>query len=178
LKLKTQDLEATDAAKVVAIQVLSRARNRPNFGNGGEVENQLSQAKGRYQTRQALLPSNQKALDVVFEPQDFDPNFDRDAHSSDNLEELFEDVVGCEDIIRKLGGYQRIARKMKARGMDTRDSIPTNFIFKGPPGNVTELVLSNRRSLIRSQKALARRLLRVRWDKSITTWVFCPPPRS
>ena len=133
-KLKTQDLGATDAAKDVAIQVLSRARNRPNFGNGGEVENLLSQAKGRYQTRQASLPSYEKSLDVIFEPHDFDPNFDRDAHASDNLEKLFEDVVGCEDIILKLGDYQRIARTMKARGMDTRDSIPTNFIFKGPPG--------------------------------------------
>ena len=140
MKLKKQDLEATDAAKVVAIQVLSRARNRPNFGNGGEVENLLNQAKGRYQTRQASLPSSQRALDVVFEPQDFDPNFDRDAHASDNLEKLFEDVVGCEDIIRKLGDYQQIARTMKARDLDMRESIPTNFIFKGPPGKVAVLV--------------------------------------
>jgi hypothetical protein len=135
LKLKKQDLGATDAAKDVAIQVLSRARNRPNFGNGGEVENLLSQAKGRYQTRQASLPFKERSLDVVFEPQDFDPKFDRDAHASDNLEKLFEDVVGCEDIIRKLGDYQQIARTMKARGMDTRELIPTNFIFKGPPGS-------------------------------------------
>ena len=38
LKMKQQDLEATERAKVVAIEVLSRARNRPNFGNAGEVE--------------------------------------------------------------------------------------------------------------------------------------------
>jgi hypothetical protein len=139
-KLKTQDLGATDAAKDVAIQVLSRARDRPNFGNGGEVENLLSQTKGRYQTRQASLPSQEKPLDVVFEPQDFDPNFDRDAHASDNLEKLFEDVVGCEDIIQKLGDYQRIAHTMKTRGMDTRDAIPTNFIFKGPPGKAASFV--------------------------------------
>jgi len=136
LKLKTQDLVATDAAKVVAIKVLSRARSRPHFGNGGAVENLLSQAKGRHQTRQASLSSRERSLDVIFEPQDFDPNHDRDAHAPDNLEKLFEDVVGCENVIRKLREYQQVSRAMKARGMDSHDSIPTNFIFKGPPGKV------------------------------------------
>lgn len=37
LKLRHQDLDATPEAKAVAIEVLSRGRNRPNFGNAGEV---------------------------------------------------------------------------------------------------------------------------------------------
>lgn len=37
LKMKHQDLDATPKAKSVAIEVLSRGRNRPNFGNAGEV---------------------------------------------------------------------------------------------------------------------------------------------
>ena len=37
MKMKNQDLEASENAKSVAIEVLSRARNRPNFGNAGEV---------------------------------------------------------------------------------------------------------------------------------------------
>jgi hypothetical protein len=41
LKLQQQNLQATDAGKQVAIKVLSRQRNRPNFGNGGAVENLL-----------------------------------------------------------------------------------------------------------------------------------------
>ncbi|KAI0954385.1 hypothetical protein AcV7_007636 [Taiwanofungus camphoratus] len=134
LKLKDQDLEATDAAKKVAIDVLCRARNRPNFGNAGEVENLLAQAKARYQTRQASLPTEEKTFDIVFQPQDFDLNFDRDARASVNLSKLFDGVVGCEDIITKLRGYQETARKMKARGMDAKDQIPTNFVMKGPPG--------------------------------------------
>lgn len=36
-KLKDQELCATDAGKNVALEVLSRLRNRPNFGNIGEV---------------------------------------------------------------------------------------------------------------------------------------------
>ncbi|KAL6302615.1 P-loop containing nucleoside triphosphate hydrolase protein [Sparassis latifolia] len=134
LKLKDQDLEATDEAKAVAINLLSRARNRPNFGNAGEVENVLGQAKARYQTRQASLPVKQRRFDVVFEPRDFDPDFDRGARASSNLQKIFEDVIGCEDIVAKLRGYQDTARRMKARRMDPRDQIPTTFVMKGPPG--------------------------------------------
>lgn len=140
LKLKDQDLEAADAAKKVAIDVLCRARNRPNFGNAGEVENLLAQAKARYQTRQASLPTEEKTFDIVFQPQDFDLNFDRDARASVNLSKLFDGVVGCEDIITKLRGYQETARKMKARGMDAKDQIPTNFVMKGPPGTFPPIV--------------------------------------
>jgi AAA lid domain len=95
MNLKSQDLKATDKAKAVAIEVLSRSRNRPNFGNAGEVENLLGQAKARYQTRQAKLPVHQRNFDVVFDAQDFDPDYNRSAHASTNLQKLFEDVVGC-----------------------------------------------------------------------------------
>jgi hypothetical protein len=72
-KLKDQDLSATDKAKQVALGVLSRKKHRPNFGNGGEVENMLTFAKDRYLKRKASKPSN-LSLDIVFEPEDFDPN--------------------------------------------------------------------------------------------------------
>ncbi|KAI0085776.1 P-loop containing nucleoside triphosphate hydrolase protein [Irpex rosettiformis] len=137
LKLKQQDLDASADAKVVAIDVLSRARNRPNFGNGGEVENLLAKAKNNYQSRQAALPLAERALDVVYQPVDFDPEFDRSANSDQNLEELFADVIGCENIVAKLREYQNIARIIKQRGQDVksgRDLIPTTFQFKGPPG--------------------------------------------
>ncbi|GJF00004.1 P-loop containing nucleoside triphosphate hydrolase protein [Phanerochaete sordida] len=137
LKLKEQDLDATEEAKTVAIDVLSRARNRPNFGNGGEVENMLGKAKNNYQSRQSKLPTSQRSFDVLFEPIDFDPNFSRADNSDVNLEKLFEDVVGCEKIVEKLREYQNIARVTKQRGQDPREArhlIPTNFVFKGPPG--------------------------------------------
>ena len=134
MKLKGQDLGATAEAKKVAIEVLGRSRNRPNFGNAGEVENLLGQAKGRYQTRQALLPAAERSSNVVFESQDFDPDYDRGAHASTNLQKLFEDVVGCEDVVRKLGEYQQVAAALKARNIDARGEVPMNFVFKGPPG--------------------------------------------
>lgn len=140
LKLKHQDLAANKEAKSVAIEVLSRARVRPNFGNAGEVENLLSSAKGRWQTRQSAKPSTDQSFDVIFEPQDFDPEFDRGSHASTNLQKLFEDVVGCEGIVAKLEGYQQMRQAMKARGISSRGMIPTNFLFKGPPGTFPERI--------------------------------------
>ena len=134
MKLKHQDLAATKEAKSVAIEVLSRARVRPNFGNAGEIENLIGSAKGRWQARQSAKPSVDQSFDVVFEPKDFDPDFERGAQASTNLQKLFEDVVGCELIIAKLEGYDHMRQVMKARGISSREMIPTNFLFKGPPG--------------------------------------------
>ena len=140
-KLKIQDLSATDAAKEVAIEVLSRSRNRPNFGNAGELENLLSIAKNNFQKRMSHLPYNARPADILFEPQDFDLNFERSANATSNLKELFKDVVGCDKIVNQLEGYQRIAHASKQQGRDPRDLIPTNFVFKGPPGQSPDLVL-------------------------------------
>ncbi|KAA8896388.1 ATPases of the AAA+ class [Sphaerosporella brunnea] len=133
-KLSEQHLHATDAAKAVASEVLSRAKMRPNFGNGGEVENMISQAKVRYQQRISKVPPAQRPEDVIFEPVDFDPNFARGATAALNCRTLFADVVGCEEIIAKLEGYQQIAANAKAAGIELHELIPTNFLFKGPPG--------------------------------------------
>ncbi|KAK6992252.1 P-loop containing nucleoside triphosphate hydrolase protein [Favolaschia claudopus] len=132
LKLKSQHLNATEAGKRTAIEVLSRERVRPNFGNGGAVENLIGLAKRRQQTRQK--GARAKSSDIVFEPQDFDPDFDRDSHASTNLTKLFEDVVGCEDIIAKLAECQAIVQNGKIHGLDWRELVPTNWVFKGPPG--------------------------------------------
>lgn len=142
-KLKDQDLSATDDAKNVARELLSRMKNRPNFGNAGEVENMLGLAKARYQKRMMSIPPAQRAQ-VTFEPQDIDPDYKRGENASANLAKLFEDVVGCDDVIKKLGEYQKIAKAMKAQGLDMRTQIPSNFVFKGPPGKWLESVLEMR----------------------------------
>lgn len=133
-KLKDQGLGATKEAISVAIDALARQRNGLNFGNGGDVENLISKAKGNYQSRQSSLPAEKRSIDFVFEPHDFDPDFNRAAGAETNLQELFKDVIGCEDIVQKLGGYLQVAKGMRAQGLDPREQIPFNFIFKGPPG--------------------------------------------
>jgi hypothetical protein len=134
LKLNSQNLGASDAAKAAAIAVLSRARNRPNFGNGGEVENLLSKAKMQYQLRQKSIPVQDRTGDIVFEPQDFDPQFDRSANASENISTLFAGLIGFEKTIAKLQSFARVTAALRARGEDPRTEIPTNFVFKGPPG--------------------------------------------
>ncbi|RDW66353.1 hypothetical protein BP6252_09988 [Coleophoma cylindrospora] len=133
-KLSSQNLDASLGAVSTAIDVLNRARNGLNFGNGGEVENLISKAKKNYQTRQSLLPPAERSIDFTFERQDFDPEYDRASGAELHLTELFQGVVGCESIVSKLDGYLKVAKGMRAQGLDPRGSIPMNFIFRGPPG--------------------------------------------
>jgi AAA lid domain-containing protein len=141
LKLKEQGLDATEEAKNVAIQMLSRLRDRPNFGNAGEVENLISAAKESEQSRSSDINARSGSSDILLLPQDFDKDFNRTAKSNDRVQELFADVVGCEKLMQKLQNYQRIAAGSKARGRDPRQHIPLNFVFKGPPGT---FILSER----------------------------------
>ena len=133
-KLADDVLETTDEAIRVAMDVLKKASQRANYGNGGEVENLISKAKTNYQSRVSILPVADRPKEWVFLPQDFDPSFDRHKSAPSNLRRLFADVVGCESVIHKLETYQRVALTMKSRDLDPREYIPTNFVFKGPPG--------------------------------------------
>jgi hypothetical protein len=133
-KLKSQGLGATEQAISTAIEILARARNGLNFGNGGDVENLISKAKSQYQARQSARPIKERSIDFMFEPQDFDLDFNRSLNAVDNLNKLFEGVIGCEDIVNKLQGFLDVASSMRSRGLDPKDEIPMNFIFKGPPG--------------------------------------------
>ncbi|RDW71858.1 hypothetical protein BP5796_07892 [Coleophoma crateriformis] len=133
-KLSSQNLDASSGAVSTAIDVLNRARNGLNFGNGGEVENLISKAKKNYQTRQSLLPVAERSIDFKFERQDFDPEYNRASGAKLHLKELFQGVVGCESIVSRLDGFLKVAKGMRAQGLDPRGSIPMNFIFRGPPG--------------------------------------------
>ena len=135
LKLKQQGFEATDQGKRVALEVLRRARNRPHFGNAGEVDILLNGAKARYQRRLSTGKKPKNA--ATLEARDFDENFDRGERTETNIRVLFEKVVGCDDIVAQLEGYQEIARNMKELDMDPREQIPFNFLFRGPPGKIS-----------------------------------------
>lgn len=134
LKLKKQGIGATDEAKHVAVKILARERDRPNFGNAGAVENLISRAKEGEHKRRSQNGTSNFDPDVVFLPQDFDEKYDRGSQVEVGCRELFADIVGCDKLISQLDKYQDIARNMNARGLDPRDQIPFSFIFKGPPG--------------------------------------------
>ncbi|KAF2205315.1 P-loop containing nucleoside triphosphate hydrolase protein [Delitschia confertaspora ATCC 74209] len=131
LKLRTEGFEATDQAKNVAMEMLGRARNRPNFGNAGEVDILLDKAKALHQMNRT---SGKTKYPGKFEAHDFDPDFDRATRASTNVPLLFEGVIGCEDVVKQLQSYQNTAANMKVLDMDPREQIPFNFLFKGPPG--------------------------------------------
>lgn len=131
MKLKQQGYQATDQAKRVAMEMLSRARNRPNFGNAGEIDIMLDSAKARHQSR---LSRKETASDSALGALDFDENFDRAERAETNVCKLFEGTVGQEDVIGKLQNYQETVRTMKSLGLDPKEDIPFNFLFRGPPG--------------------------------------------
>jgi AAA+ superfamily predicted ATPase len=136
LKIDGQKLELTEKAKEVALRVLETARDRPNFGNGGEVDNLLSRAIINQQRR----ISDDSSVDIFtamkLRPEDFDPDFDRHSGYEARSKETFKDFVGREDIIAKFDGYQKTIQGMRLHGINPRshDLIPLNFLFKGPPG--------------------------------------------
>lgn len=131
MKLKQQGYHATDQAKRVAMDILSRARNRPNFGNAGEIDITLDAAKARHQSR---FSHKETTSASTLEALDFDENFDRAERSETNVSMLFEGTVGQEDVIAKLQGYQETVKTMKSLDLDPKEDIPFNFLFRGPPG--------------------------------------------
>ncbi|KAI0127340.1 P-loop containing nucleoside triphosphate hydrolase protein [Xylariales sp. AK1849] len=131
VKLKQQGFEATGEAKKVAMEMLDRARNRPNFGNAGEIDIILNDTKARHQKRYS---SGETKSAQILEALDFDENFNRAQNSETNVKKLFANTVGAEDTIALLEGYQETVRGLRAYGMNPKESIPFNFLFKGPPG--------------------------------------------
>ncbi|KAK0705676.1 P-loop containing nucleoside triphosphate hydrolase protein [Lasiosphaeris hirsuta] len=131
LKLKQQAYQATDQAIRVVMEMLDRARNRPNFGNAGEIDILLDDAKARHQRR---VTKGLAKSATMFEAEDFDENFDRAEKSETNIRKLFESTVGCDNIVQMLEGYQKTVRTLKSLDMDPKENIPFNFLFRGPPG--------------------------------------------
>ncbi|KAF5022581.1 hypothetical protein F66182_5367 [Fusarium sp. NRRL 66182] len=136
LKMANQKLVATDKAREVAMEVLKRASVRPNFGNGGEVDNLLSKAiLARLRRVAKETTSEDEDLDVLpLEPQDFDADYDRLSQAVANTRALFEEFVGFEEIISKFESYQYMVQGMRLRNVDPRPYVPFTYVFKGPPG--------------------------------------------
>jgi SpoVK/Ycf46/Vps4 family AAA+-type ATPase len=131
LKIKQQGYQVTDQAANVAMEMLTRARNRPNFGNAGEIDILLDATKARHQTS---FSKGEAKSNTLLEARHFDEDFDRAERAETNVGKLFEGTVGCEDIVSLLEGYQDTVRTMKALEMDPKENIPFNFLFRGPPG--------------------------------------------
>ncbi|KAF5657235.1 DNA dependent ATPase DNA helicase B [Fusarium heterosporum] len=129
MKLGKSGFKATDKAKIVALDVLRRARNRPNFGNAGEIDILLDRAKASHQKRVSSgLVKRHGTLEAV----DFDEEYDRAEKGDTDIKKLFAGDVGRERLISVLQGYQKRVREAKRLEFDPE--IPFNFLFRGPPG--------------------------------------------
>lgn len=137
-KLKEQAYGVTDQAMRVCIDVLKRARNQKHFGNAGAVDILLNEAKARHQQRRSAKTSKATA---TLEAIDIDPNFNRTSRPKTDVRLLFAGEVGREEIIKQLEGYRLTVANMEARGLDPRQQIPFNFLFRGPPGMFREFWL-------------------------------------
>lgn len=133
LKMKDDDVTADDDALAVAVRVLGRAQMRPNFSNGGEVDNCLAKAKLNYQMRQSRKPVREREHKCCFKPEDFDPDFARNNSKIANCRKHLEGQVN-EHIIQELERYQQVAIDAQEDGLDPSKEIPTKVVFKGPPG--------------------------------------------
>lgn len=135
LKLKQQGFEVTTSSRRVALEMLERARNRPNFGNAGEIDILLNVAKMKAQKR--LSASGGKSRSSILEPSDFDEDHDRAERSETNVAMLFQGVVGCGEIVEKLEGFRQTVKNARKLDLEPATQIPFNFLFRGPPGKYT-----------------------------------------
>ncbi|KAI6825134.1 P-loop containing nucleoside triphosphate hydrolase protein [Hortaea werneckii] len=130
-KLQQQGLSMATNARTVAMQSLSRARDRPHFGNAGEVDILLNKAKINQQKR---IAKDRTAKSTELEAVDVDPDFQRAEKARTDFAILFKGFVNMDKIIEKLKRYQRIAANARNKAMDPKEEIPFNFLFRGPPG--------------------------------------------
>lgn len=129
LKLKQAGFKASGEARTAALDVLGRARNRPNFGNAGEIDILFGRAKASHQKRLSAQKAKKGVLDAV----DFDSDFDRATRDTD-VKALFRGDVGREKVIELLEGLQNRVRELKSVDIDPKEEIPFSFLFRGPPG--------------------------------------------
>ncbi|GLB05448.1 hypothetical protein AtubIFM57258_000734 [Aspergillus tubingensis] len=131
LKMSHDEIEATDQARKVALEVLARARDLPNFGNGGDVENLLGKAKAAFYKR---VKGVRNRKEKKIEASDFDPEHDRAFNGSKACDSLLSSMIGMDSIISLFRSYQKVSSGMRSQGIDPRPYIPFAFVFKGPPG--------------------------------------------
>ncbi|KAJ5948557.1 P-loop containing nucleoside triphosphate hydrolase protein [Penicillium verhagenii] len=133
-KLKESALKTTEEGRRVALEILERASERPNFGNGGEVDNLLGRAQDSFIARTAAVPLIEGSGDATLAPEDFDLQYNRHLQAATECKARFQDLIGMEEVIHQLQEYQSAVVGMRKRNIDPRPFIPFTFVFRGPPG--------------------------------------------
>eukprot|EP00899_Mesostigma_viride_P022218 jgi/Mesvir1/3180/Mv16338-RA.1 len=135
-KLDQKGLRSDAPAKAAAISYLAKQRRRPNFGNGGAVENLISAAIIRMNARLAALSPSERVRVQDLLAEDFNPdvaNMDSLVHGGD-VSSFFTEMVGCEAVRSKLVEYQSTIELARKRGRDPLQDLNLCFRFEGAPG--------------------------------------------
>lgn len=133
LKLKRRGLKASFASQRIAISVLAKQRRRPNFGNGGAVENFISTAVARMNERMASLTPAERAASQELIGIDFDP--DESASVVDfDVDKVFDDLMGCHGIKQQMQEYKASILYSQKTGQDPFEDLQLNFKFTGSSG--------------------------------------------
>ncbi|KAI1108919.1 P-loop containing nucleoside triphosphate hydrolase protein [Nemania sp. NC0429] len=132
-KLNQRGLHATDEAERIAMEILERRRHKLNFGNAGEVNVILDAAQQRFTER--IGGDISKFGDPIhLEPADVDPDYQRLAKASIDIEQLFTGIVGCDEVKETVRKWPTIVTNARRRNLDLYDVLPMTFTFTGPPG--------------------------------------------
>lgn len=108
-----------------AVKTLARARSRPNFGNAGAVDNLLSKAITRMQSR------GERTADELV-PEDF--GYDGDGPNENALDLLFDDLIGCKSIKDTMDELRNMVVFSQAQGKSASSGVSYNYLFLGNPG--------------------------------------------
>eukprot|EP01040_Poterioochromonas_malhamensis_P002068 gene2068-2204_t len=129
--VKQQDMKINKDTALFAIKQLEKARARPHFGNAGAVNNLLSNAKIRMQQRLKALRVSPIDKDLLIQDDFKYKNF---CEKPLTTNELLADVIGCEEIRKKLKKTCAVVEYQRKNGEDPRESASFNYLFLGAPG--------------------------------------------
>jgi hypothetical protein len=88
-KMHKLGVQTTKEGRDVAMGMLRLAKQRPNFGNGGEVENIVSQAITNFRRNLSKVPALSRldySKQALLTETDFDPNYSRSLYAIDEVE--------------------------------------------------------------------------------------------
>ena len=144
----------TPEAKTLAMQMLSFAKEQPNFGNGGEVDNLIGRAMANFRMRFSEMPPEDQSGNVCFQSEDLDPTLKEVFRVEDQIDTLFEGLVGMQDLKSCFTGLARRSTSLRLNGRNPTKFMPFYFIFKGTDNTGKKTVAKKLSSLYHTMRLL------------------------